>query len=86
MDENLPESMFAAVTVTASLDHRAGKSTEPVVSNTPMELNKKLNRKRHESTMSVSNRLRKVPSVFTKPDKSVQFAQENTILVIDDDN
>lgn len=36
--------------------------------------------------MAVSSRLRKVPSLFSKPDKSVQFAQENTILVIDDEN
>lgn len=35
----------------------------------------------------VTGRMRKVPSIFTsKADKSVQFAQENTILVIDDDN
>ena len=52
-----------------------------------MDLNKKLNRKRHESTHNVlTGRVRKVPSIFSKPDKSVQFAQENTILVIDDDN
>ena len=53
----------------------------------PIEINKKL-KKRHESTMSVvTGRMRKVPSIFTtKPDKSVQFAQENTILIIDDDN
>ena len=52
-----------------------------------MDLNKKLNRKRHESTHNVlTSRVRKVPSIFSKPDKSVQFAQENTILVIDDDN
>ena len=36
--------------------------------------------------MALSNRLRKVPSLFSKPDKSVQFAQENTILVIDNEN
>lgn len=29
--------------------------------------------------------MRKVPSLFSKPDKSVQFASENVILVIDDE-
>ena len=42
-------------------------------------------RRKHDSTMSITSRMRKVPSVFSK-DKSVQFAQENTILVIDDEN
>ena len=34
--------------------------------------------------LDFSSHMRKIPSL-TRPDKSVQFAQENTILVIDDD-
>ena len=30
--------------------------------------------------------MRKVPSLFTKTDKSVQFALDTIILVIDDEN
>jgi len=43
-------------------------------------------KKKNESSMIVTNRLHRMPSLFSKPDKSVQFAQENIILVIDDEN